>query len=435
MRVLLTADAESDVLARLDLPRVDVLKVSHHGSADEGLPALLERLRPRVAVIEVGAGNTYGHPVPGHASRRCGRRAPRVLRTDRTATCASCSRRAGADVTLRRWTADRAAATSRLGRVPAFKPAYLIHGDDHGRVGERRARLRALAESESGVGGVEQLEGDAGRRRRSRCARRADLRARPALRDRRRRRALEGRRRRGELAPLLADPPPDTTIAFFAREDARQQAPKALHAAIKAAGGDVAAERLLKAARAAALGDRRGRAARREARRRGGAGAGRRASATGSSGCCASSRSSRSSTARARRSASRRSRRPRPSAERQAWSLADAIVAGDRDAALARLPRAARAGRGSGAPRPARGAAASATCSAIAERLEAGESPAEVKSSLRMSPYAADRRIKEARATDVGALHARARGDGRARAGARAAAASSTADTEALRSQ
>ena len=27
--------------------------------------------------------------------------------------------------------------------MPSFKPAYLIHGDDHGRIGERRARLRA----------------------------------------------------------------------------------------------------------------------------------------------------------------------------------------------------------------------------------------------------------------------------------------------------
>jgi competence protein ComEC len=62
--VLLTADAESDVLDRLDLGRVDVLKVSHHGSADTGLPALLERLRPRVAAIEVGRHNTYGHPAP-----------------------------------------------------------------------------------------------------------------------------------------------------------------------------------------------------------------------------------------------------------------------------------------------------------------------------------------------------------------------------------
>ena len=49
----------------------------------------------------------------------------------------------------------------RLGRVPAFKPAYLVHGDDHGRIGERRARLRAMAEAESGSGGVEVFEGDA----------------------------------------------------------------------------------------------------------------------------------------------------------------------------------------------------------------------------------------------------------------------------------
>ena len=55
--------------------------------------------------------------------------------------------------------------------MPAFKPAYLIHGDDHGRIAERRARLRALAESESGAQGIELFEGEAatperGRRRR-----------------------------------------------------------------------------------------------------------------------------------------------------------------------------------------------------------------------------------------------------------------------------
>jgi competence protein ComEC len=59
---LLPADAESDVTGGLSLPRVEVLKVAHHGSEDEGLPALLEKLRPRVAVIEVGEGNRYGHP-------------------------------------------------------------------------------------------------------------------------------------------------------------------------------------------------------------------------------------------------------------------------------------------------------------------------------------------------------------------------------------
>ena len=41
---------------------------------------------------------------------------------------------------------------------------------------------------------------------------------------------------------------------------------------------------------------------------------------------------------------------------------------------------------------------------AIAVRLEGGESPAQVKSSLKMSPWLADRRIKEARATDVETL-------------------------------
>ena len=42
--------------------------------------------------------------------------------------------------------------------MPSFKTAYLIHGDDHGRIGERRARLRALAEASGGAGALEVLE-------------------------------------------------------------------------------------------------------------------------------------------------------------------------------------------------------------------------------------------------------------------------------------
>ena len=60
--LLLPADAESNVTAALPLPQVEALKVAHHGSRDTGLPSLLERLRPSVAVIEVGARNRYGHP-------------------------------------------------------------------------------------------------------------------------------------------------------------------------------------------------------------------------------------------------------------------------------------------------------------------------------------------------------------------------------------
>ena len=79
--LLLPADAESDVLAALPLPPVEALKVAHHGSEDEGLPRLLAGCDPRVAAIEVGARNTYGHPAPSTlAALRVVRD---VVRTDR----------------------------------------------------------------------------------------------------------------------------------------------------------------------------------------------------------------------------------------------------------------------------------------------------------------------------------------------------------------
>ena len=59
---LLPADAESGVTLPLRPPPVEILKVAHHGSADDGLPRLLELVRPQVAVISCGAGNDYGHP-------------------------------------------------------------------------------------------------------------------------------------------------------------------------------------------------------------------------------------------------------------------------------------------------------------------------------------------------------------------------------------
>jgi competence protein ComEC len=85
LSLLLTADAESNVTAPLQLDPVDVLKVAHHGSEDVGLTALLERLRPRVAAIEVGRHNTYGHPAPSTlAALRA--EVPTVVRTDRDGT-------------------------------------------------------------------------------------------------------------------------------------------------------------------------------------------------------------------------------------------------------------------------------------------------------------------------------------------------------------
>lgn len=49
-------------LLRADLPgHVDVVKVAHHGSADQD-PALYAALAPRVALFTVGGENTFGHP-------------------------------------------------------------------------------------------------------------------------------------------------------------------------------------------------------------------------------------------------------------------------------------------------------------------------------------------------------------------------------------
>jgi competence protein ComEC len=80
---LLTADAESDVVLPLRPPAVEVLKVAHHGSADEGLPDLLRRVRPRVAVISVGEQNDYGHPTPSTLQALADAPGLSVYRTDR----------------------------------------------------------------------------------------------------------------------------------------------------------------------------------------------------------------------------------------------------------------------------------------------------------------------------------------------------------------
>jgi competence protein ComEC len=82
--LLLPADAEADVTAALELPEVEALKVAHHGSADEGLPAMLERVHPQFAAIEVGEGNSYGHPTPSTLAAL--RAVDHVYRTDRDGT-------------------------------------------------------------------------------------------------------------------------------------------------------------------------------------------------------------------------------------------------------------------------------------------------------------------------------------------------------------
>ena len=90
IRFLMTGDAEAGeedwMLTRdADALRADVLKVGHHGSATSTTRSFLDAVQPRVALISVGAANTYGHPSPV-VVRALAASGAQVLRTDHVGT-------------------------------------------------------------------------------------------------------------------------------------------------------------------------------------------------------------------------------------------------------------------------------------------------------------------------------------------------------------
>jgi DNA polymerase-3 subunit delta len=285
--------------------------------------------------------------------------------------------------------------------MPAFRAAYLIHGDDHGRVAERRARLRAMAEAESGPGGVEVFEGEASTPEAVAGALNA-----MTFAVGRRFVVADGveRWKDAEVAPVVdaigCIDPETLTVAFFAREDARLKVPASLLKAVTAAGGAVAEESALKpkqlpgwvleqarglglqmdvqAARAliARVGDRQQRLLRELEKLALELGPGATLGAEEVEGAAATS------------------------AEKRVWTLADCLVAGDRAGAL----RAFVELRGQGERLPGllfgmvrrlRDA------HEIAVALEAGEAPARIRGRLRMPSFAADRLIADVRRRDA----------------------------------
>lgn len=77
----LGAEAQTRLLRDGRLDPVDVVKVSHHGSADQH-EGLYERLAAAVGIVGVGKGNGYGHPTDD-ALDLLERAGTRVVRTDR----------------------------------------------------------------------------------------------------------------------------------------------------------------------------------------------------------------------------------------------------------------------------------------------------------------------------------------------------------------
>ncbi|MDX3095675.1 ComEC/Rec2 family competence protein [Streptomyces sp. ME01-24h] len=124
------------------LPRVDVLKVAHHGSAYQD-PALLARLRPRLALVSCGAGNPYGHPSPRTlAALRA--QGSTVLRTDRDGPVAVLGDRESLRAASAgpAQAAQRAVRGRRRARRPRAGPVRAASGADGRRPGQP-PRLRA----------------------------------------------------------------------------------------------------------------------------------------------------------------------------------------------------------------------------------------------------------------------------------------------------
>lgn len=89
-RTLLTADTGFNVQDALVTQgvslRADILKVGHHGSKYSTDDLFLRAVDPKIAVIEVGAKNTYGHPAKETLARIAASTVAAIVRTDRDGT-------------------------------------------------------------------------------------------------------------------------------------------------------------------------------------------------------------------------------------------------------------------------------------------------------------------------------------------------------------
>ena len=82
---LFTGDAEESVESSRKWPHIDVLKVGHHGSNTSSSKKFLEQIKPEVALISVGQGNTYGHPTQA-TLKRLSNIGAKIYRTDENGT-------------------------------------------------------------------------------------------------------------------------------------------------------------------------------------------------------------------------------------------------------------------------------------------------------------------------------------------------------------
>ena len=126
-RALLTGDSEQDELVYWlqhdSVPPVTVVKVAHHGSRNGTTAAWVQATRPQVAVISVGAGNSYGHPAP-QVIGLWENAGARVYRTDRDGTVMIEAQRDGSYIVVNEY--------SGPGRVVPLPAPVARQGDSNG---------------------------------------------------------------------------------------------------------------------------------------------------------------------------------------------------------------------------------------------------------------------------------------------------------------
>lgn len=89
IKIFLSGDITTEVEQRLvwqtvlrqDSGAVNILKVSHHGSKNGTSEELLEVLKPKIAIISVGAKNKFGHPTK-EVLNRLKEKGIKIWRTD-----------------------------------------------------------------------------------------------------------------------------------------------------------------------------------------------------------------------------------------------------------------------------------------------------------------------------------------------------------------
>ena len=74
-------EGELCLAGKKELPAVGLLVVGHHGSDTSTTQELLDRVKPRLALISVGQNNKYGHPAQS-TLERLDRAGADIYRTD-----------------------------------------------------------------------------------------------------------------------------------------------------------------------------------------------------------------------------------------------------------------------------------------------------------------------------------------------------------------